>query len=251
MSGHSKWSTIKRKKAVVDAKRGALFTKLIREITVAARMGGDDPNSNARLRLAMIKARENNMPADNMDRAIKKGMGALDGVTYEEIRYEGYGAGGVAVMVDCLTDNRNRTAPELRKIFSKNGGNMGEAGSVSYLFNRKGMIIIEKGQSTEDEVLELMLDFDVEHVRTEDGNIVVPMPPDDYSSVYELIQKKNWKTVLAEISFMPQTTVALDEQKAAQGMRLIQLLEDHDDVQNVYSNYDISDEVMEKISEDL
>jgi YebC/PmpR family DNA-binding regulatory protein len=250
MSGHSKWSTIKRKKAVVDAKRGALFTKLIREITVAARMGGDDPNSNARLRLAMIKARENNMPADNMDRAIKKGMGALDGVTYEEIRYEGYGAGGVAVMVDCLTDNRNRTAPELRKIFSKNGGNMGEAGSVSYLFNRKGMIIIEKGQSTEDEVLELMLDFDVEDVRTEDGNIVVTMPPDDYSSVYELIQKKNWKTVLAEISFMPQTTVALDEQKAAQCLRLIEQLEDHDDVQNVYSNYDISDEVMEKISEE-
>ncbi len=250
MSGHSKWSTIKRKKAVVDAKRGALFTKLIREITVAARMGGDDPNSNARLRLAMIKARENNMPAENMDRAIKKGMGALDGVTYEEIRYEGYGAGGVAVMVDCLTDNRNRTAPELRKIFSKNGGNMGEAGSVSYLFNRKGMIIIEKGQSTEDEVLELMLDFDVEDVRTEDGNIVVTMPPDNYSSVYELIQKKSWKTVLAEISFIPQTTVALDEQKAAQCMRLVQQLEDHDDVQNVYSNYDISDEVMEKISEE-
>lgn len=250
MSGHSKWSTIKRKKAVVDAKRGALFTKLIREITVAARMGGDDPNSNARLRLAMIKARENNMPAENMERAIKKGTGALDGVTYEEIRYEGYGAGGVAVMVDCLTDNRNRTAPELRKIFSKNGGNMGEAGSVSYLFNRKGMIIIEKGQSTEDEVLELMLDFDVEDVRTEDGNIVVTMPPDNYSSVYELIQKKGWKTVLAEISFIPQTTVALDEQKAAQCMRLIQQLEDHDDVQNVYSNYDISDEVMEKISEE-
>ncbi len=251
MSGHSKWSTIKRKKAVVDAKKGALFTKLNREISVAAKIGGEDPNSNARLRLAIIKARENNMPNENIERAIKKGMGALDDVVYEEIRYEGYGAGGVAVMVDCLTDNRNRTAPELRKIFSKNGGNLGESGSVSYLFDRKGIIIIEGGQTTEDDVIELLLDYGIDDVKTEDGNIVVTIPPENYSAVYDIISQKKFRTVLSEVTYTPQTTVLLDEQKAVQCLRLIQQLEDHDDVQNVYSNYDIPVDIMEKISSEV
>ncbi len=249
MSGHSKWSTIKRKKSVVDAKRGALFTKIIREITVAARTGGEDINSNPRLRIAVMKAKENNMPSDNIERAIKKGAGTLDGVTYEEVRYEGYGAGGVAVMLDCLTDNRNRTTPEIRTIFSKNGGNLGESGSVSYLFDKKGMIIIESGQTTEDEIMEMLLDFDIEDIRTEDGNIVVTTPPETYSTAYDAIASKGYKMIHNEITYIPKTTVTLDEQKATQCLRLIGLLEDHDDVQNVYSNYDIPDEIMNKLSE--
>lgn len=250
MSGHSKWSTIKRKKAVVDAKRGAIFTKIIREITVAARLGGGDPSANPRLRIAVNKAKENNMPNENIDRAIKKGTGELEGVTYEEVRYEGYGAGGVAVIVDCLTDNRNRTTPEVRKIFSRNGGNLGETGSVAYLFDYKGMIIIEGGQTTEDEVLEQLIDYDIEDVKTEDGNIVVTTSPSAYGGVLDFLKSKNYRLVLNEITYVPKTTVPLDEHKAAQCLRLIQQLEDLDDVQNVYSNYDIADDVMAKISEE-
>ncbi len=249
MSGHSKWATIKRKKAVVDAKRGAIFTKIIREITVAAKIGGGDPLANPRLRLAINKAKENNMPNENIERAIKKGTGELEGVTYEEVRYEGYGAGGVAIIADCLTDNRNRTTPEIRKIFTKNGGNLGESGSVAYLFDYKGMVIIEGGQTSEDEVLELLIDHDIEDVKTEDGNIVVTMPPSSYSGVLELLKSKNFKIVLSEITYVPKTTVPLDEHKATQCLRLIQQLEDLDDVQNVYSNYDIADDIMAKISE--
>ncbi len=250
MSGHSKWSTIKRKKAVVDAKRGAIFTKIIREITVAARLGGGDPFANPRLRIAINKAKENNMPNENIDRAVKKGTGELEGVTYEEVRYEGYGAGGVAIIADCLTDNRNRTTPEIRKIFSRNGGNLGETGSVAYLFDYKGMIIIEGGQATEDEILELLLEHDIEDVKTEDGNIIVTTSPSSYSAVLDLLKSKNYKLVLNEITYIPKTTVTLDEHKAAQCLRLIQQLEDLDDVQNVYSNYDIADDVMAKISEE-
>ncbi|HQO01091.1 MAG TPA: YebC/PmpR family DNA-binding transcriptional regulator [Spirochaetota bacterium] len=250
MSGHSKWATIKRKKATVDAKRGALFTKIIREITVAARTGGGDPDMNPRLRIAVMKAKESNMPNDNIERAIKKGSGNLDGVQYEEIRYEGYGSGGVAIMADCLTDNRNRTTPEIRKIFSKGGGNLGETGSVAYLFDRKGMIVIEGGKVSEDEVLEMLLEHDIEDVKTEDGNIVVTTSPEGYGDVYELLQQKGLSFAMSEISYVPQISVPLDEDKAGQCLRLIEQLEDHDDVQNVYSNYDISDEVMEKINEE-
>jgi len=250
MSGHSKWSTIKRKKAVVDAKRGAVFTKLIKEITVAARIGGPDLNANPRLRIAVNKAKENNMPNDNIDRAIKKGSGDLEGVVYEEVRYEGYGAGGVAVMVDCLTDNRNRTTPEIRKIFSKNGGNLGESGSVSYMFDYRGIIIIEGGQISEDDTIELLIEHDIEDVKTEDGNIVVTMPAESFGDVQELLKGKNLKLVYNEVTYNPKTTVSLDEQKAGQCMRLISQLEDQDDVQNVYSNYDIADDIMAKISEE-
>ena len=249
MSGHSKWSTIKRKKGAQDAKRGALFTKLIREITVAARSGGDDINTNSRLRSAVLKDRASNMPSDNIERAIKKGMGTLEGVTYEEIQYEGYGPGGVAIMVSCLTDNRNRTTADVRAAFTKNGGNLGEAGCVSYLFARKGMIIIEPGRSTEDEIMELLMDYNVEDIKTEDGSIQVLTPPDGYNEVHDVLADKGYKLIIDEISYIPQTTVPLDEKKASQCLRLIETLEELDDVQSVYSNYDIPENIMMKISE--
>ena len=247
MSGHNKWSTIKRKKAVVDAKRGAAFTKIIREIMVAVKNGGDDPNSNPRLRTAIMKAKEANMPVDNMDRAIAKAAGKLEGQTFEEGRYEGYGPGGVAVMVDVITDNKNRTMPEIRTMFAKHGGNMGESGCVGFMFDKKGVITIEPGQTDEDTVMEVMLDFDVEDVRTEDGAIIINMKPESFNAVFEAVKAKNWNTSYAEVTYIPQTTVALDEKKAEQCLRLMDALEEHDDVQNVYSNYEISDEIMAKI----
>lgn len=247
MSGHNKWSTIKRKKAVVDAKRGAAFTKIIREIMVSVKNGGDDPNSNPRLRTAIMKAKEANMPVDNMDRAIAKAAGKLEGQTFEEGRYEGYGPGGVAVMVDVITDNKNRTMPEIRTMFSKHGGNMGESGCVGFMFDKKGVITIEPGQTDEDTVMEVMLDFDVEDIRTEDGAIIINMKPESFNAVFEAVKAKNWNTSYAEVTYIPQTTVALDEKKAEQCLRLMDALEEHDDVQNVYSNYEISDEIMAKL----
>ncbi len=250
MSGHSKWSTIKRKKGAADAKRGALFTKLIREITVAAKEGGGDIEANPRLRTAVMKARASNMPNDNIERGIKKGTGDLEGVTYEEIRYEGYGPGGVAIMVDCLTDNRNRTMPEVRTAFNKNGGNLGETGSVNYLFDRKGLIIIEEEQTSEDEIFELLIDFDVEDIKSEDNNIVVTTSPQGFNEVSDFLVSKELNLLMNEITYVPKTTVELDEKKAEQCMRLITTLDDLDDTQNVYSNYDISDEIMIKLSAD-
>lgn len=249
MSGHSKWATIKRKKGAIDAKKGVLFSKLIKEITVAARAGGEDVNSNPRLRTAVLKAKENNMPNDNIERAIKKGTGALEGVTYEEVRYEGYGPGGVALLIDCLTDNKKRTTPEIRTILSKSGGNLGEAGSVSYLFERKGMIVIEPGQTTEEEMMESLIDHGVEDIKTEENSIIVTSKPENYNDIYDFIKKKNLKTNFSEITQIPVTTVKLDEKRAAQCLNLIEQIENHDDVQNVYSNYDISYDIMKKISE--
>jgi YebC/PmpR family DNA-binding regulatory protein len=249
MSGHSKWATIKRKKGALDAKRGAVFTKIIREITVAAKNGGDDINANPRLRTAVAKAKANNMPNDNIDRAIKKGMGTLEGVTYEEIQYEGYGPGGVAIMVSCLTDNRNRTTSEVRAAFTKHGGNLGESGSVAYFFNRKGMMVLEAGQTTEDALIELLMDKNIEDVKTEDGSIQVLTPPEGYHEVHDVLVNKKYRLIVDEITFVPQTTVPLDEKKGSQCLRLIESLEDLDDVQNVYSNYEISDDIMMKISE--
>lgn len=251
MSGHNKWSTIKRKKGAIDAKRGALFTKLIKEIMVAARNGGEDMNSNARLRTAVLKARANNMPNDNIERAIKKATGNVEGAVYEEIRYEGYGPGGVAVMVDTLTDNKNRTSSEVRSTFSKHGGNLGETGCVGYLFERKGVIIIEAGQTSEDEVIEMLMDFDILDIRTTDGNIEVTTSPESFYDVSDALTKQNLRLSFNEISMVPQTTVALDEKKAIQTLKLIEVLEDLDDVQNVYSNYDIPDQMMVKISEGM
>lgn len=247
MAGHSKWANIKHRKGAQDAKRGKIFTKIIREITVAAK-DNPDIEANPRLRTAVNKARAANMPSDNIDRAIKKGSGTLDGVVYEEVRYEGYGPGGIAIMVDCLTDNKNRTAPEVRSIFSKNGGNLGESGCVSYMFDRKGVIIIEEGQTTEDDVMELLLEFDVEDIKTEDGNIVITTSVEGYNDCSDTLQKKDLKLVMDETTFIPQTEVTLDESRAAQCMRLVDLLENQDDVQNVYANFDIPDDIMEKIS---
>ncbi|HQO39267.1 MAG TPA: YebC/PmpR family DNA-binding transcriptional regulator, partial [Spirochaetota bacterium] len=242
-------STIKRKKGAVDAKRGALFTKLIKEITVAARSGGADVDANPRLRTAVLKAKASNMPNDNIDRAINKGAGNLEGVTYEEIRYEGYGPGGVAIMVDCLTDNRNRTTPEIRTIFNKNGGNLGETGSVGYLFDRKGLFVIEGSGVSEDEVIELLMDYDVDDVKSEDGNIIVTTTPEGYYTVSDVLGKKGYNLLENQLGYIPQTTVTLDEKKAGQCLRITELLEDHDDVQQVYSNFDIPDEIMEKLGE--
>jgi len=249
MSGHSKWSTIKRKKGVTDAKRGALFTKLIKEITVAARTGGEDINANPRLRTAVLKAKASNMPNDNIDRAIKKGVGNVDGAVYEEIRYEGYGPGGVAIMVDCITDNKNRTTPEIRVIFSKNGGNLGESGSVNYLFERKGMFVIESGSTNEDEVMEMLLDFDIEDIKTEDGNIVITTSPEGYIAVSDFFEKKKFNLLMNQLTYIPVTTVVLDETKAAQCLKIMEQLEDQDDTQEVYSNYDIPDDIMVKLGE--
>lgn len=249
MSGHNKWSTIKRKKGALDAKRGALFTKLIREITVAAKSGGEDIDSNPRLRTAVLKAKASNMPNDNIERAIKKGAGNLDGVVYEEVRYEGYGPGGVAIMIDCITDNKNRTTPEIRTILSKNGGNLGETGSVNYLFDRKGMIVIEGGNVTEDEVMEMLLEYDVEDVKTEDGNIVIITGVEGYNEVSDFLMKKEFNLIMNQLTYIPMTTVELDEKKAQQCLRIIELLEDQDDTQEVYSNYDIPDDIMAKLSE--
>jgi YebC/PmpR family DNA-binding regulatory protein len=249
MSGHSKWASIKRKKAVVDARRGAVFTKLIREITVAARAGGEDVMANPRLRTAIQKAKENNMPNENIERAVKKGTGALEGITYEEVTYEGYGPGGVAIMVDCLTDNKKRTAPEIRTIFAKNGGNLGESGCVAYLFTRKGMIIIESGQAREEEVLERVLDYGVEDVKSEEGSIIVTTTAESYQEVLDVVTGKKWKPALSEITFVPQTTIPLDGKKAEQCLRLIELLEEQDDVQQVYSNYDIPNEIIARYGE--
>ncbi len=250
MSGHSKWANIKHKKAAADARKGRVFSKIIREITVAARIGGEDMNSNTRLRAAVLKARENNMPNDNIERAIKKGTGALDGESFEEVTYEGYGPGGVAIMVDCLTDNRKRTTPEIRNIFSKNGGNLGESGCVAYNFDRKGMILIEGDQSTEEEIMELLIDYDIEDIRQEEETIEVITLPEGYMDVHEVLRERGVTLSLSEITFIPKSTIPIDEKKAIQCLKLIEQLEDHDDVQNVYSNYDIPDEVMVRMSEE-
>ena len=248
MSGHSKWANIKHRKAAQDAKKGKIFTKLIREITVAARVGGDDLNSNPRLRTAVLKARENNMPMDNIERAIKKGTGALEGSTYEEVRYEGYGPGGVAIMVECMTDNKNRTTPEIRTIFSKNGGNLGETGCVAYLFDKKGVINIDANATTEDNVMEILLDYDIEDIKTEDNTIVVYTAPEKFNDILEVIRSNNLPTLNSEITYVPQTTVQLEGQKASQCLRLIEALEDHDDVQSVHANFDIPDDIINNMS---
>jgi len=248
MSGHSKWANIKHRKAAQDAKKGKIFTKFIREITVAARVGGDDFNSNPRLRTAVLKARENNMPMENIERAIKKGTGALDGSTYEEVRYEGYGPGGVAVMVDCMTDNKNRTTPEIRTIFSKNGGNLGESGCVSFLFIRKGVINIDANATNEDKVIEILLDYDIEDIKTEDTTIVVYTSPDKFNDILEIIRSHNLPTLNSEITYIPKTTINLEGQKASQCLRLIEALEDQDDVQDVYANFDIPDDIINSMS---
>lgn len=248
MSGHSKWSSIKHKKAAKDAKKGKLYTKLIKEITVAARMGGGDINANPRMRTAVLTAKAASMPAENIDRAIKKGTGELEGIFYEEIIYEGYGPGGTAILVHVLTDNKNRTVSEMRRLFAKHGGNMGESGCVAWMFDKKGLITVDKGQIDEDRLIALVLDGGAEDVREEDGLFEIVTPPQDFEKVRELLQRGNVAMVTAQVSMMPKSTVTLDKKFAEQALNLTTELEDHDDVQSVAANYDIPDEIIEKAS---
>jgi YebC/PmpR family DNA-binding regulatory protein len=244
MSGHSKWAGIKHKKAKVDAQRGRVFTKLIREMTVAARVGGGDPNGNPRLRTAILAAKAVNMPADNIDRAIKKGTGELEGVTYEEITYEGYGPGGVAVLVEVMTDNKNRTVGEIRKIFSRHGGNMGESGCVGFLFDKKGHIVVDAGKVDEDKLMSVALDAGAEDMQREESVFSVTTVPRDFEKVRDAVVKAGIQPLSAEISKLPKSTVKLVGKHAEQMLKLMEDLEEHDDVQHVYANFDIPEEIM-------
>ncbi len=246
MSGHNKWSTIKHKKGAADAKRGKIFTKLIKELTVAAKMGGSDPDANPRLRTAIDKAKSENMPKDNIERAIKKGSGELEGVNYEETTYEGYGPGGVAVLVEVMTDNRNRTVSDVRSIFSKCNGNMGEAGCVSWLFDKKGLIVYSKDTDF-DALFEAALEAGADDVADEEGQIEVVTEPSSFIEVRETLEKAGFKHESAEVTMIPQTMVKLEGKQAESMLKLMDRLEDNDDVQNVYANFDISDEEMEKM----
>jgi YebC/PmpR family DNA-binding regulatory protein len=248
MSGHSKWSTIKHKKAARDAKRGKLFTKLIKEITVAARMGGGDISSNPRLRTAVTTARTQSMPGENIDRAIKKGTGDLEGVTYEEIQYEGYGPGGAAIIAQILTDNKNRTVSEIRRLFTKHGGNLGETGCVSWMFDKKGLITVEKSQVAEDRLMDVVLDAGAEDVRDEDEIFEVVTQPEDFATVKERLDQEKIAVSSAQVTLVPKNTVDVDAKNVEQILKLTEELEDHDDVQNVSANFNIPAELMEKAS---
>ena len=244
MSGHSKWSTIKHKKAAVDARRGKLFTKLIRELTSAAKMGGGDQDANPRLRTAIAAARGANMPADTIQRAIQKGTGELPGETYDEITYEGYGVGGVAIFVDALTDNRNRTVAEIRHLFAKNGGNLGENGCVAWMFDRIGMITVSVDQIGEDELLELVLESGGDDMTVDDGMYEIRTAPEAFEDVRAALDAHGLTFGVAEVTMMPQNTVQVEAKQAEQVIRLMEALEDHDDVRNAYANVDISDEIL-------
>jgi YebC/PmpR family DNA-binding regulatory protein len=248
MSGHSKWSSIKHKKAAKDAKRGKLFTKLIKEITVAARMGGGDVNANPRLRTAVTTARANSMPADNIDRAVKKGTGDLEGVDYVDVTYEGYGPGGMAIMLECLTDNRNRTVADVRHLFSKHGGNLGENGCVAWMFNRVGQIRVEGEGLTEDRVFEVAADAGAEDVRAEEDGFLVVTQPDVLEEARAALETAGMTVAAAEVALEPQNFVELAGSDAAQALRLLDALEDHDDVQRVSANFDIDDEELSRLS---
>ncbi|WP_299983244.1 YebC/PmpR family DNA-binding transcriptional regulator [Desulfobacula sp.] len=247
MSGHSKWSTIKHKKGATDAKRGKIFTKLIKEITVAARMGGGDPESNPRLRSALISARTQNMPKDTYERAIKKGTGDLDGVNYEELVYEGYGPGGVAVLVECLTDNRNRTIAEVRQVFNKAGGNVGTDGCVAWMFDKKGLIIVSKEASDEDTLMEVALDAGAEDIKEETDSFEIITEPSDFDAVKEAIEAAGIKYELAEITMIPQNLTKVEGKEAEQMINFMDALDDCDDIQKFYSNADIPDEVFDSL----
>jgi len=248
MSGHSKWHSIKHKKAAADAKRGKLFTKIIRELSVAARAGGGDPETNPRLRKAVLDAKAVNMPADNIKRAIMKGTGQLEGTTYEEIVYEGYGPGGVAIYITALSDNKNRTVSEIRHIFSKNGGRMGESGCVAWMFKRKGYIDIEKSKASEDTLLDIVLNVGAEDMREDGSNYEIITAPENYETVVETLKKNNVEVAASNLGYIPQNYVKLEGKQAQQLLRLMEELEDHDDVQSVSANFDIDEEEIAKYS---
>ncbi len=247
MSGHSKWSTIKRKKGALDAKRGKIFTKLIKEISVAARMGGGDPESNPRLRAAIAAAKAENMPKDNIERAIKKGTGELEGTQYEELVYEGYGPGGIAVLVKVLTDNKNRSIAEVRHIFTKHGGNLGENGCVSWMFDKKGLLVFSKDQVSEDDVMTVALEAGADDIKETEKEYEVTVDPSEFETVKEAFDKAGIPYLVAEISMIPQNTIPLEGKDAEKMLKLMDALEDSDDVQNAYANFDISDAIMETL----
>ena len=244
MSGHSKWHTIKHKKSLLDARRGKLFTKLIKEITVAARLGGGDPEANPRLRKAIADAKAANMPNDTIERAIKRGTGEIEGASYEEVTYEGYGPGGVAVLIHAMTDNRTRTVAELRHLFSKNGGNLSEAGSVAWMFERKGYIVVDKTAMPEEKLFELAIEAGAEDLRDDEDSFEIITDPESFEAVLAAIKKAGIEPQVAEISMVPQSYVKLEGQDARQMVKLMEALEDHDDVQKVYANFDISEQEM-------
>jgi len=244
MSGHSKWSTINHKKGAADARRGKVFTKLIKEITVAARMGGGDPNGNPRLRQAIIAAKTANMPKDNIERAIKKGTGELEGVSYDESIYEGYGPGGAAILVESLTDNKNRAVSEIRHLFSKHGGNMGESGCVSWMFSKKGYFSVKKAAMEEDKLMEIALEAGAEDVREDNGSFEIISTPDDFEAVKAAMDQASVGYEEAEITMLPSTTANLSGKEAEQMVRLMEALEDCDDVQKVHTNADIPQDVV-------
>jgi YebC/PmpR family DNA-binding regulatory protein len=241
MSGHSKWHSIKHKKGALDAKRGKLFTKFIKEITVAARSGGGDPDGNARLRKAILDAKAGNMPNDTIERAIRRGTGEEEGVNYEEITYEGYGPGGVALLIEAMTDNRNRTVAEVRHLFSKHGGNLGESGSVGWMFDKKGYIVVDKAAKAEDELFELAIDAGAEDLRDDEENFEIITSQDKFEQVLSAVKSAGIEPQVSEVTMVPQNYIKLEGQEARQMLKLMEALEDHDDVQKVSANFDISE----------
>jgi len=248
MSGHNKWSTIKHKKGAADAKRGKIFSRLIKEITIAARMGGGDPDGNPRLRTAVNAARAANMPKDNVERAIKRGTGEIAGAAYEEVIYEGYGPGGVAVMVEALTDNKNRTVADIRHIFDKHSGNLGESGCVAWMFQKRGVIELAGEGLTEDDVMELALEAGAQDIKAEGDTFEITADPADFDAVRSAVEAKGWKIELAEITMIPQNTVKLEGKKAEQMLKMMDALDDNEDLQKVSANFDISEEEMMRVS---
>jgi len=249
MSGHSKWASIKHKKAAADSKRGKIFTKIIRELAVAAKMGGGDPDTNPRLRKAIADSKAVNMPADNIKRAILKGTGQLEGVSYEEISYEGYGPGGVAIYVETLTDNKNRTVSELRHIFSRSGGNIGESGCVAWMFSRKGYIVVEQSSASEDNLLNIILEAGADDLSEDGSNYEIFTSPDSYEAVVDALKEHNIETAASNLGYIPQNYIKLEGKQAQQLLRLMEELEDHDDVQNVWANFDIDEDEISQYSE--
>ncbi len=249
MSGHSKWASIKHKKAATDAKRGNLFTKLIKEISVAARMGGGDEETNSRLRKVISDAKAANMPSNNIERAILKGTGQLEGISYEEYSFEGYGPGGVAILVETLTDNNNRTVSEIRHIFSKNGGNMGDSGCVAWMFKRKGYFVVEKSTISEDKLLDIVLEAEAEDLKEDGSNYEVFTSPENYEAVDKALKDNNIEIAVSNLNMVPQTYVKVEGKKAQQCLKLIETLEDHDDAQHVWANFDIDEEEIAKFSD--
>ncbi len=251
MSGHSKWASIKHKKGAADAKRGQLFTKLIREITVAAREAGGNSETNSRLRTAISRANDANMPKDNIEKAIKKGTGELPGVSYESCAFEGYGPGGVAIIVETLTDNKNRASAEIRNLFSKRGGNMAGAGSVAWIFTSKGYVLVDKAQISEDELFSLCVDAGAEDIKAGEKNFEIFSDPKDFEAVKQALEAKGLKWETAELTKIPNSTIKLSGNEARQILALVESLEDHDDVQKVYANFDIPDAVLEEMAQEL